>query len=110
MRQDPLVITGLENSELMDGFALGITLLMVLTARVAVVLTRACEEALESPELALSIADDLAAWPALVAVEVTRVVAGLVAPRMEGRGGGSAGVVAPRMEWRGGGSAGVVSP
>ena len=58
---------------------------MVLTARSAVGLIEACDEALENPSLAPSIADGSAIWPAAVATDVVKVVAGLTAPRKRNR-------------------------
>ena len=72
---------GLEHSELTDGFAFGVTILMMLTGRVALGLTQACDEALDDPSLASSIADDIAAWPDHVATEVATVVARLTTQR-----------------------------
>ena len=82
---DPLVVNAGQHSELTDGFALGVTLLMVLTARVAVGLLEACEEALEEPQEASSVADDTAGWPDAVASEVMRVAKGLLTPRKRSR-------------------------
>ena len=64
-------------SQVTDGFALGVTLLMVLTGRSAVGLIEACDEALsDNPSLAPDIADATAAWPDAVTTEVVKVVEG----------------------------------
>ena len=82
---DPFVTNGLEHSELTDGFALGITMLMLLTGRVAVGLTHTCDEALEDPSLAPGLADEIAAWPASVAVELMVIAARLTTARKRNR-------------------------
>eukprot|EP00966_Prymnesium_polylepis_P261760 6046555-Prymnesium_polylepis.2 len=66
-------------SETTDGYALGISLLMCLTARPAVGLLEACADALEdpSPETTAAMYDTSAAWPPDVAVALTRIVIGL---------------------------------
>jgi serine/threonine protein kinase len=47
---DPLIINGLQHSEVTDGYAIGVTILVTLTARPAVGLHEVCRCLLRSPE------------------------------------------------------------
>ena len=76
---DPLYSDSGQFSELTDGYAMGISLLMCLTGRPAVGLLDATIDALEEPTLrtAAAATDGTAAWPEHVALALMRVVIGL---------------------------------
>jgi len=84
---DPLYMGTGQYSEITDGYALGISLLVCLTARPAVGLLEACADALEepTPEIIATTYDTSAAWPPDVAVALTRVVIGLSWARTRAR-------------------------
>ncbi|EOD15874.1 hypothetical protein EMIHUDRAFT_245478 [Emiliania huxleyi CCMP1516] len=82
---DPIIMQDNQASQLTDGYALGITLLVALTGRGAVGLLNACDDALEEPDTAESIAAADAGWSAAQAEELARLVVGLAlacAPRV----------------------------
>ncbi|KAL1507497.1 hypothetical protein AB1Y20_008333 [Prymnesium parvum] len=74
---DPLYVETRQYSEVTDGYALGISLLMCLKPRSAVGLLDACVDALEDPtqEKVAAVVDPT--WPADVALALMRVVIGL---------------------------------
>ncbi|EOD33303.1 Hypothetical protein EMIHUDRAFT_229844 [Emiliania huxleyi CCMP1516] len=74
---DPIIMQDNQASQLTDGYALGITLLVALTGRGAVGLLNACDDALEEPDTAESIAAADAGWSAAQAEELARLVVGL---------------------------------
>jgi hypothetical protein len=74
---DPSYMERGEYSQLTDGYALGVCLLVCLTSRPALGLLEQCADALEEPGRAPSVADAAAAWPDDVAVDALELVAGL---------------------------------
>ena len=82
---DPIITQDNQASQLTDGYALGITLLVALTGRGAVGLLNACDDALEEPDTAESIAAADAGWSAAQAEELTRLVVGLAYERKKKR-------------------------
>ena len=82
---DPIISLDNQASQLTDGFALGITLLVSLTGRGAVGLLNACDYALEEPDTAEGIAAADAGWSAAQAEEVARLVVGLAYERKRKR-------------------------
>ena len=85
---DPLYTETGRFSEITDGYALGISLLMCLTGRSAVGLLDHCADALENPTaeaIATILSSDAGAWPTGVAAAMTRVVIGLSWQRVRSR-------------------------
>ncbi|EOD20710.1 hypothetical protein EMIHUDRAFT_241925, partial [Emiliania huxleyi CCMP1516] len=82
---DPIILNDGQASQLTDGFALGITLLVALTGRGALGLLSACDDALEEPDTAESIAAADAGWSAAQAEELARLVVGLAFVRKKKR-------------------------
>ena len=87
---DPLYTETGQFSEITDGYALGISLLMCLSGRSAVGLLEHCADALEDPTpaaVAAVVGADAGAgaWPPAVAVALTRVVIGLSWRRLRSR-------------------------
>ncbi|EOD36525.1 hypothetical protein EMIHUDRAFT_226294, partial [Emiliania huxleyi CCMP1516] len=82
---DPIVLNDGQASQLTDGFALGITLLVSLTGRGALGLLNACDGALEEPDTAEAIAAADAGWSAAQAEELVRLVVGLAYERKRKR-------------------------
>eukprot|EP00326_Haptolina_ericina_P037276 CAMPEP_0181237446 /NCGR_PEP_ID=MMETSP1096-20121128/38764_1 /TAXON_ID=156174 ORGANISM="Chrysochromulina ericina, Strain CCMP281" /NCGR_SAMPLE_ID=MMETSP1096 /ASSEMBLY_ACC=CAM_ASM_000453 /LENGTH=715 /DNA_ID=CAMNT_0023332795 /DNA_START=24 /DNA_END=2171 /DNA_ORIENTATION=+ len=82
---DPLFMEGGKYSEITDGYAMGISLLVCLTGRPAIGLVESCADALENPGGAPSVADAAAAWPADVACDILSMVVGLSWVRVSSR-------------------------
>ncbi|EOD17173.1 hypothetical protein EMIHUDRAFT_124117, partial [Emiliania huxleyi CCMP1516] len=74
---DSIIMHDGQASQLTDGYALGSTLLVALTGRGALGLLNACDDALEEPDTAESIAAADAGWSAAQAEELARLVVGL---------------------------------
>ena len=74
---DPLYANSGQYSQLTDGYAMGMTLLVCLTSRPALEALDAAEGALELPRLAHTCADPEADWPETVSQEVVELVVGL---------------------------------
>merc|ERR1719424_2136542 len=82
---DPIISLDGQASQLTDGFALGITLLVALTGCGALGLLNACEDELEEPDTAERIAAADAGWSAAQAEALTRLVVGLAYARKKKR-------------------------
>ncbi|EOD04404.1 hypothetical protein EMIHUDRAFT_453901 [Emiliania huxleyi CCMP1516] len=82
---DPIISLDGQASQLTDGFALGITLLVALTGRGALGLLNECYDALEEPDTAEGIAAADAGWSAAQAEELARLVVGLAYERKRKR-------------------------
>ncbi|EOD37170.1 hypothetical protein EMIHUDRAFT_56495, partial [Emiliania huxleyi CCMP1516] len=82
---DQIILNDGQASQLTDGFALGITLLVALTGRGALGLLSACDDALEEPDTAESIAAADAGWSEAQAEELARLVVGLAFVRKKRR-------------------------
>lgn len=92
---DPLYVNGGRVSEVTDGYALGVTMLVCMTRRKAIVraahgddcpLTEACSELLANPSGSSEAIYERAGvwWPASIAIEAAQLAAGLTCPRRRG--------------------------
>jgi hypothetical protein len=89
---DPLYVNGGRVSEVTDGYALGVTILVCMTRQKAIVraahgddcpLTEACSELLANPSGSSEAIYERAGvwWPASIAIEAAQLAAGLTCPR-----------------------------